>query len=183
MKRIALLVLGVIAVSASAFAQAPADAISKALQAAPERVKDDAGVIAWKSDFTYDTLRKGTNGLVCYDRSGFPLQPAFAVQCTSLGNLPREAQNLKAEATGDRAKSEAMLKDLEQAGTRAKPEFGSVWYHVSGPDRDHASPHEVTIAVPGATQASLGLPEQRRESGVWIMNAGTSTAHIMIPGR
>jgi hypothetical protein len=105
------------------------------------------------------------------------------VQCTSVGNLPREAQNLKAESIGDRPKSEAMLKEMEQNGTRAKPEFGTVWYHMAGADRDHVSAHEVTIAVPGATQASLGLPEKRRENGVWIMNAGTSTAHIMIPGR
>jgi hypothetical protein len=157
--------------------------VDKALIAAPAALRNQATVIKWKSDFTYDTLRKGTNGLVCYDRSGFPLQQPFSVQCTSLANLPREAQNLKAEASGDRGKSEAMLKTMEQDGTRVKPEFGSVWYHVSGADRDHASPHEVTIAVPGATHASLGLPEQRRENGAWIMNAGTSTAHIMIPGK
>jgi hypothetical protein len=157
--------------------------VDKALIAAPAAMRNQATVIKWKPDFTYATLRKGTNGLVCYDRSGLPLQQPFAVQCTSMGNLPREAQNLKAEATGDRAKSEAMLKAMEQDGTRAKPEFGSVWYHVSGPDAEHASPHEVTIAVPGATQASLGIPEQRRENGIWIMNAGTTTAHIMIPGR
>jgi hypothetical protein len=157
--------------------------VDKALIAAPAALRDQATVIKWKSDFTYDTLRKGTNGLVCYDRSGFPLQQPFAVQCTSVANLPREAQNMKAEASGDRSQSEAMLKAMEQNGTRVKPEFGSVWYHVSGADRDHVSPHEVTIAVPGATQASLGLPEQRRENGAWIMNAGTSTAHIMIPGK
>ena len=157
--------------------------VDKALIAAPPALRNQATVIKWKPDFTYDTLRKGTNGLVCYDRSGLPLQQPFAVQCTSLANLPREAQNLKAEAMGDRAKSEAMLKGMEQDGTRAKPEFGSIWYHVSGADPEHGSPHEVTIAVPGATQASLGLPEQRRENGAWIMNAGTSTAHIMIPGR
>jgi len=157
--------------------------VDKPLAALPEGLRAQTTVIKWKSDFTYDTLRKGTNGLVCYDRSGMPLQQAFAVQCTALANLPREAQNLKAEATGDRAKSEAMLKEMEQNGSRAKPEFGSVWYHMSGADKDHVSAHEVTIAVPGATQASLGLPEQRREGGVWIMNAGTSTAHIMIPGR
>lgn len=157
--------------------------VDKALLALPEGLRNQTTVIKWKPDFTYDTLRKGTNGLVCYDRSGMPLQQPFAVQCTSAGNLLREAQNLKAESSGDRVKSEAMLKEMEQNGTRAKPEFGSVWYHMSGADRDHVSAHEVTIAVPGATQASLGLPEQRRESGVWIMNAGTSTAHIMIPGR
>jgi hypothetical protein len=157
--------------------------VDKALIPLPAALRDQATVIKWKPDFTYDTLRKGANGLVCYDRSGFPLQQAFSVQCTSLGNLPREAQNLRAEASGDRSKSEAMLKAMEQDGTRVKPEFGSVWYHVSGADRDHVSAHEVTIAVPGATQASLGLPEGRRENGAWIMNAGTSTAHIMIPGR
>jgi hypothetical protein len=201
MKRILpIVVVAVVAGSISVWAQgrrgaappappAPLEAgaseadVDKALIAAPAALRNQATVIKWKSDFTYDTLRKGTNGLVCYDRSGFPLQPAFAVQCTSLGNLAREAQNLKAEALGDRAKSEAMLKAMEQDGTRAKPEFGSIWYHVSGPDRDHPSAHEVTIAVPGATQASLGLPDQRRENGAWIMNAGTSTAHIMIPGR
>ena len=157
--------------------------VDKALLPLPEGLRNQTTVIKWKADFTYDTLRKGTNGLVCYDRSGMPQQQPFAVQCTSAGNLPREAQNLKAESTGDRAKSEAMLEEMEQNGTRAKPEFGSIWYHLSGADRDHLSAHEVTIAVPGATQASLGLPEQRRENGAWIMNAGTSTAHIMIPGR
>ena len=42
-----------------------------------------------------------------------------------MGNLPRVAQNMKAEATGDKAKSEAMLKALEDGGNRVKPEFGS----------------------------------------------------------
>jgi len=199
MKPIVPIALVTLAVSITAFAQgrrgaAPAPPaplepgasqadVDKPLVALPEGLRNQTTVIKWKSDFTYETLRKGTNGLVCYDRSGMPQMQPFAVQCTSLGNLPREAQNLRAEATGDRAKSEAMLKEMEQNGTRAKPEFGSVWYHMSGPDRDHVSAHEVTVAVPGATQASLGLPEQRRENGVWIMNAGTSTAHIMIPGR
>jgi hypothetical protein len=199
MKPIVPIALVTLAVSITVFAQgrrgaAPAPPaplepgasqadVDKPLVALPEGLRNQTTVIKWKSDFTYDTLRKGTNGLVCYDRSGMPQMQPFAVQCTSLGNLPREAQNLRAEATGDRAKSEAMLKEMEQNGTRAKPEFGSVWYHMSGADRDHVSAHEVTVAVPGATQASLGLPEQRRENGVWIMNAGTSTAHIMIPGR
>src|SRR4051812_22173942 len=199
MKPVVPIVLVTVAVSITAFAQgrrgappsppAPLESgasqadVDKALLALPEGLRNQTTVIKWKSDFTYDTLRKGTNGLVCYDRSGMPQQQPFAVQCTSLGNLPREAQNLKAESTGDRAKSEAMLKDMEQNGTRAKPEFGSIWYHMSGADRDHIGAHEVTIAVPGATGASLGVPEQRRENGIWIMNAGTSTAHIMIPGR
>jgi hypothetical protein len=76
-----------------------------------------------------------------------------------------------------------MLQAMEKDVTRVKPEFGSVWYHMSGADKDHVSAHEVTIAVPGATSASLGIPDKPRNNGTWLMNAGTSTAHIMIPGR
>ena len=180
MKRILVMALSVLAVSTSVLAQgrgAPAPAlplepgasqadVDKAVLAAPAQLRNAAMVIKWNpSDWTYTTLRKGTNGIVCYDRSGMPLQQPFSVQCTSVGNLAREAQNLKAEATGDRAKSEAMLKSLEDNGTRVKPEYGSLWYHVAGADKDHVSPHEVTIAVPGATSASIGLPTGRRENG------------------
>jgi hypothetical protein len=180
MKLIAPLVLGLLAVSPCAFAQS-AD-IDTPLLAAPANQREGATVVKWKADHTYDTLKKGTNRLVCYDRSGFPGQQPFSVECTSIANLDRVAQNMKAEALGDKAKSEAMLAAEEKDGTRVKPEFGSVWYHLQGADKDHARAH-ITVAVPGATGASLGLPENGREGGAWIMNAGTSTAHIMIPGR
>src|SRR5881409_1575792 len=107
--------------------------VDKALIAAPANLRDQATVIKWKPDFTYDTLRKGTNRLVCYDRSGFPVQQPFSVECTSLANLDRAAQNLKLEAAGgDRAKAQALLDAEEKDGTRVKPEFGSVWYHLQG---------------------------------------------------
>ena len=70
MKFIALFVLGVLAVSTNALAQAPANAIDKALLAAPANLREAATVIKWKPDYTYETLRKGTNRLVCYDRTG-----------------------------------------------------------------------------------------------------------------
>jgi len=181
MKRIVLFVLGAAAVSASAFAQAPSDPIAVAVLAAPENMREGATVIKWKADHTYDTLRKGTNRLVCYDRSGFPLQAAFSLECTSIANVDRVAQNMKAEALGDKMKSEAMLNSQEKDGTRVKPEYGSVWYHLMGPDREHARTH-MTIAVPGATMQTIGLPENGKQGGVWIMNAGTTTAHLMTPG-
>ena len=179
MKRMAPIVLSLLVVPAGAFAQAPADAITTAVLAAPANLREAATVIKWKPDFTYDTVKKGTNRLVCYDRSGFPGQQAFSLECTSLGNLDRAAQNLKFEAMGD--KKQAMLDAAEKDGTRVKPEFGSVWYHLAGADRDHARTH-MTIAVPGATTQSLGLPDNNKQGGVWIMNAGTTTAHLMTPG-
>jgi hypothetical protein len=181
MRRTALFVVGVLAVSISGLAQAPDDAIEKALVAAPANLRAAATVVKWKPDFTYDTLRKGTNRLVCYDRSGFPEQQPFSVECTSIANLDRVAQNLKFEAVGDKTKSQAMVDAAEKAGTRVKPEYGSVWYHALGADREHARMH-MTIALPGATTQSVGLPDNAKQGTVWLMDAGTSAAHIMTPG-
>jgi len=156
--------------------------VDKALIAAPPNLKNQATVIKWKpADWSYDTLRKGTNTLVCVDNSGLPGQAPFSVECTQRGNLPRMAQNMKIETDPDRAKRQAMVDAMEKDGTRIKPEFGSVWYHLRGQDQATANSH-VTIAVPGATGATMGLPENGRGGGVWVMNPGTSTAHLMVPG-
>jgi hypothetical protein len=183
MKRTLPIVFGILAVSAGAFAQVPSDPIQKALMAAPARAKkEDITVIKWKPDFTYDTLQKGAaGGLVCYDLSGWPNHPAFMLECTSIDNLARVAQNLKAEAKGDRKASEAELAAEEKDGTRVKPVFGSAWIHYMGPDAEHARTH-LTIAVPDATSQSLGIPDKPNPAGIWIMGTGT-TAHLMMPER
>src|SRR5580692_9096020 len=181
MKRIIPIVVTFLAVSAGAFAQDQA-AIDKALGAAPGNLKAGATVIKWKADYTYDTLKAGTNNLVCYDKSGMPgVTQAIYEECTSKGNLARVAQNLKFEAIADKAAQKAAFDKAEADGSRVKPEFGSVWYHVMGADADHTRTH-MTIAVPGATTATLGLPSDNKAGGVWIMNAGTTTAHLMTPG-
>jgi len=102
-----------------AFVQADVDL---ALLAAPANLRNQATVVKWKPDLTYDTLRKGTNRLVCYDRSGQPGQQPFSIECTSLGNMDRVTQNLRFEAMGD--KRQAMLDAAEKDGTRVKPEYG-----------------------------------------------------------
>jgi hypothetical protein len=194
MKRLVLIAVVAATASAAVMAQGrPAPAppaplepgasqaeVDTALLPLPANLRDQTTVIKWTPDHTYTVLRKGTNHLVCFDRSGFPLQAAFSVMCTSLGNLDREKQNLEAEATGVKAKSEAMLAAEEKAGTRVKPEYGSVWYHLLGPDKEHAHVH-ITVAVPNATSASTGLPDSGKQNGAWIMDAGTTGAHIMMP--
>ena len=82
--------------------------------------------------------------------------------------------------TGKDARQKA-LDAAEANGTRVKPEYGSVWYDMNGPDQEHARIH-VTIAIPGATAQSTGLPDSPKQGGAWIMNAGTTTAHNMTPG-
>jgi hypothetical protein len=181
MRRIVLIAFGVMTIATVAAAQAPAEAIEKALLAAPRQARDAAMVIKWKPDFTYDTLRPGTNRIVCYDQSGLPSEQPFSVQCTSVGNLERVAQNRKLEVETDRAKRQAAVDAAEKDGSRVKPEYGSVFYTLAGPDQAQARMH-MTVAVPGATMASTGIPDNNKQGGVWIMNAGTSTANLIIPG-
>src|SRR3989442_133283 len=128
MNRIVPALLVILAFSAITFAQTT-DEIEKALLPAPRNLKDGATVIKWKADFTYDTLRKGTNRMVCYDRSGQPGQQPFAVECTSIANLERVAQSLKIEAM-PKAAQMAAFEELEKAGKWTKPEFGSLWIHM-----------------------------------------------------
>jgi len=182
MKRIILVAIAALAsVPVSASAQAVAETIDRALAAAPARAREDAAVIEWNADYTYETLKEGSNRMVCYDRSGEPRRQPFAVQCTSVANLDRIAQSRRFDAeSGDRDEVQAMVAAAEANGTRVPPEYGSVWFSMNGRDRASARIHK-TIAVPGATTESTGLPDDSRAGGAWIMNAGTTTAHIMTP--
>src|SRR5688572_26385031 len=101
MKSLAPIVLILLALSASALAQTQELAIEKALLPAPRQMREAATVIRWKSDFTYDTLKKGTNRLVCYERPVQAGQQPFSVECTSITNLERVAQSLKMETIAD----------------------------------------------------------------------------------
>ena len=180
MKRVVLIVFAATAMASGVWAQSQSD-IDTALLAAPPQMKDGAMVIKWKPDYTYDTLRKGTNKLVCFDKSGMPGQQAFSIECTSQANIPRVAQNLKFEAEPDRAKRTAAIAAADKDGTRIKAEYGSVWFHVMGASKEAARNHK-TIALPGATAASTGLPDNGNAGGAWVMQAGTSEAHLMVPG-
>jgi hypothetical protein len=182
MKRVILVGIGALALTAGVFAQAPAGNFDAALAAAPGNMKDGAMVIKWKADGTYDTLRPGTNRLVCYDQAGDAGEAPISSQCTSVGNMDRVKQNKIYEAKiADRTAREAALTELEKNGQRAKPEFGSVFYTRSGKDATTVRTH-ITIAVPGATTATLGLPDNNKMGGAYIMGAGTLGAHIMTPG-
>lgn len=61
------------------------------------------------------------------------------------------------------------------------PLYGSVWWHYQSQDMAGAGRHH-TIAVPSGTAASTGFPDSRVAGGIWLMDAGTLTAHLMIPG-
>lgn len=181
MKRIILAVLGVLTVSAGVDAQSSAQSIEKALLAAPARGRDAATVISWNADYTHRTLREGTSQLVCWDRSGDPGKAAFAVACTVLGNLDRVAQNRRFAAEGgDPAGTRALVAAADANGSRITSVFGSPWLTLAGESQMNSRTH-ITIAMPGATEVSSGFPENRRGGGAYLMQAGTTEAHLMTP--
>jgi hypothetical protein len=157
--------------------------VERILLGAPVNLRAATGVIRWKPDFSYETVKAGTNRLVCFDRSDEDRRNQFAVQCTSVGNLERVAQNrrFRAESQSD-AEEQAKVAAAEKSGTRIKPEYGSPWINTNGPDNLRVRTH-TTIAVPGATAATLGLPDNNKQTGAWVMDGGTTAAHIMLPGQ
>jgi hypothetical protein len=88
---------------------------------------------------------------------------------------------MRFEAIADRGERTAAIEAAEANGSRALPVYGSVWWHYQGQDMNGAGRHH-TIAVPNGTAASTGFPDSPQPGGVWLMNAGTPTAHLMIPG-
>ncbi len=183
MKRMVLIVLGfgALAFSSNVYAQTDAQLIEESLAAAPRRARDDASVVKWAADHTYTTIKEGTNKIVCYSRADQRDRPAFAVQCTSLANLERVAQNrrFRAEST-DREGERALVATAAESGTRVKAEYGSWFRSMNGQDQASAGVH-MTIAMPGATAASTGFPDDREQGGAYVMAAGTSEAHLMVP--
>ena len=172
-----------LAAAVNGHAQTDQELIDKILLAAPPRLQADATVVGWRDDGSRVTLRSGTNGVVCWDQSDEPRKRAYASRCTSEGNLPRIEQNRSWLLSGkSQEEVQAMMDEAERNGTREVSEFGSVYYSVNSDDREGANIH-MTISVPYATSHSLDVPSERTNAGVWIMGAGTSGAHLMIPGR
>ena len=182
MKSVIWVVLGLLTVTTHARSQNVELSIESVLETAPSRARAGAAVIKWNDDYTYETLKEGTNPIVCYDRSSERDRQPFAVQCTSKANLARVAQNRRFRAeTNNTQEERAMVAAAAASGMRVAPEYGSAWFSTNGADQQSARTH-TTFSVPEATTESTGLPENGRAGGAWIMGAGTSEAHIMIPG-
>ena len=183
MKRMVLTVLGfgALAFSSSVDAQTNAELIEQSLAAAPRRAREGASVVKWAADHAYTTIKEGTNTVVCYSRADERDRPPFAVQCTVKANLDRVAQNREFRAdSSDNAGNGALVAAAAENGTRVAVEYGSFFSSMNGPDQASAGVH-TTISMPNATMASAGFPENRDQGGAFIMAAGTTEAHLMLP--
>lgn len=182
MTRFALAGMMLLALAPAVSAQTDQEIIDRAVLAAPANARAATMVVKWAADGSRVVLREGTNGLVCWDQSLWQHQRPFSAHCTAVSGLPRVEQNREFFAKASSAQeAEKLIQEAEKNGTRKAPEFGAGFYGLVGNDQATARSH-VTIAVPFATTETLKLPSKATPAGAWIMNPGTSAAHLMIPG-
>jgi hypothetical protein len=167
-----------------ALAQSADAEIQRAVLAAPARQRADATVLSLRPDGSIAVLRQGSNGLICWDntvRAGY--DNPIDSQCTTEANRERLAQNHTFQTAGGTADDiKARFDQAEANGTRAVSQFGSIYYHVTGDTPDALRTH-TTVAVPFATGESLGgLPTRGGPALLWLMEAGLSSAHLMVSG-
>jgi hypothetical protein len=172
--------VALIAFPAIAAAQSVDQKIARAVAAAPAALQAEATVIEFAPDASVVVLRQGTNGLLCWDSTG--QHGRFSSQCTSEQNRKRVEQNHRINTSGGTPEEiRAMFEEAERNGTREVAQFGTYYFHIIGDDPATGTIH-TTIAVPFATAESLQIPTTRRIDGLWLMDAGTSGAHLMLPG-
>jgi len=184
MKQLTLVaVAACMAVASSAYAQTDQEMIDRALLGAPAgMVRMNASVVKWGADGKRVVIKQGTNDLVCWDQSVWPAQLPFSVHCTSSKSMDRVDQNRAMYYQYmTREAAEKAIKELEASGKRVLPEYGAGHYGLQGKDQASARSH-VTIAVPNGTAASLKIPDKPSTCGIWLMDGGTTGAHLMIPG-
>jgi hypothetical protein len=168
-------------------AQAADEEISLATLAAPVAMRDGATIIDLRPDGTTSVLRPGTNGLICWNNKGRPgAMGAVDVQCTVEENRGRLEQNHAFESAGGTVgEVQARFRQAEADGSRVLPVFGSIFYRHYLPMGEEAAGEyrtHTTVAVPYATEQSLGFPTARGSGMLWLMEAGTSSAHLMVSG-
>jgi hypothetical protein len=146
--------------------------IARALSAAPANIAKSAKVVDRDAEGTETTLRDGTNGFTC-----FPGHPGV------IGDAPLCADG------------PALQWEIDMAQHKPKPTNtapGIEYMLAAATDWSGTDPHATSgtpIKEPPhwmimwPVDAASGLPTTVKQTGTWIMYAGTPWAHLMINQR
>jgi len=180
MKLPTLLALLVAVIGVANAQEKPVDQqISEALMPLPHHMRAGATVIGYDVTGKEVLLRRGTSNFTCTADS-----PAkgFSVRCfpNIIADYRARVSELIAAGT-----SEDELRDIVDAeiksGKLHLPDR-AVSYAIRGAGLQNALPL-MKIYLPGATAESTGLSTVPNHYRPWLMFAGTSAAHVMIPGK
>ncbi len=170
------LVFGLIGVS---IAQ-DADRIAAALLPLPAPLRAGATVVAYDADLNRTVLREGTNELVCVADNP---RPGFSVICQHESVEAYWVRGLQLVAGGaSRQERDRIRNDEIDQGKLPRPESGQARYGLAGSAPENATPIMV-VMLPYATRETTGLSTEPDNYRPWLMEAGTPSAHVMIPGK
>jgi hypothetical protein len=169
-----------------ASAQDQASAIALATLPLPLTFRDAATVVRLRMGRP-DTLRAGTNPMVCFADN--PTDSLIDVRCyhTTLVPLIYAARRLGGPSLEDSTLDRRMREEI-RAGRLTAP-GPTAGYRILGPARGY-DPVSNTVGpeldrwqslhIPFATASTLGLGESERGTDPYLMSGGTWWAHIMI---
>jgi len=177
------------AVQAQATAIPPAsEQMAAAVLPLPTEMRDGAAILGYRVKDKLETLRPGTNAMICL--ALYVTRPDFHVACYHKGLEPFMARGRELRAqgvTGDKVDS---VRFREIASGKLKMPKQGALYTLTGP-RQTWDPKRgkalgasllSVVYVPFATAAETGLSERPQASGPWLMLPGTAKAHIMLAG-
>jgi hypothetical protein len=158
--------------------------IASALQAAPDALRDGAGVLGWTADGKVVELRKASNELLCL--ADDPRDENFSVACYHKDLEPFMARGRELADQGHKGKErhEIRWKDVDEGRLKMTREPRTL-YVMTGKGFDAAKGEVIesylrwVVYVPYATPESTGLTTASGNAP-WLMYPGTAGAHIMI---
>jgi hypothetical protein len=164
--------------------------IAAAVKAAPQELREEARVLGYGSDGRLETLREGSNHLICL--ADDPSDDRLHVACYHESLEPFMARGRQLRQQG---RSRTAVDSIRQAEIRSDeltiPDHPAALYSVTvSKERLVASSSPLdalgeasrlhVVYVPYATGESTGLPTRPEGNRPWLMDSGTPWAHIMI---
>ncbi len=163
--------------------------VAAAVQPLPESLRAGATVLGYRTAGRLETLRQGTNGMICL--ADDPADDRFHVACYAASMDPFMARGraLRAEGVSATQIDSVRFREVREGKLRV-PNVAALW-SLSGPATSWdpatgvvsgARPLYV-IYIPFATEASTGIPATPSQGTPWLMHPGTPKAHVMFVPR
>lgn len=183
-----LYVIILLLIAGACYAQDNTAAISLALKAAPEELRDGAWVYQNGNQAQLVVLRKGTNDLYCI--ADDPKQAGLSVSCYHRGleSFMARGRELKQQGKSFQEIFDIREKEVKEGKLKMPSQASTLYVFTSKDGEYNPATGEVqkgylryVVYIPFATAESTGLPLAPSAPGMpWIMDPGTHRAHIMI---
>jgi len=163
----------------------PAEQIAAAVQAAPEELREGAGVLGFDRDGRLVTLREPKGELLCL--ADTPGNDTFSVACYHRDLEPYMARGreLAAEGVAGQKRNDIRWREIEEGKLEISRE-PRMLYVLDGSGFDAATGtvadayRRWVLYWPYATPEMVGLSTKPQTGTPWLMAPGTAGAHIMI---